>query len=305
MNVEKITLGPFGIIPTQLKLTLHFDGGMYQVALAGPLASLALPSGVIAEFGSLSPINPLTLDEQSKRKAKIPSNATAFVWAYPLVGISELTEVLDLSTPELIFASFGGFVYLDEQLCVVGANAIGLGNDLFFSGPHTLPPHLLTHLEADGRFQSVTIANLRARGAREYCWIGPGEKLQGVAIATNGAFAYLQADKTCIYFPVAAAPVPNGDIDQNNSEDGTKSFLIATHTPVKNELEKNVPEGNEDNLQRRLLCKVCKKILAEVVMIPCGHLGMCTKCAQEIMSCGNKKCVVCGALFTTIQSVYY
>ena len=41
--------------------------------------------GLAGNVGSISPPYPITLGIEGRRLAKIPLQATAFVWAYPLV----------------------------------------------------------------------------------------------------------------------------------------------------------------------------------------------------------------------------
>ena len=79
---------------------------------------------------------------------------------------------------------------------------------LHFEMPKPLPDEAARALMRKGarRMQPVTLQALSDRGACEFAWICPGEKLVGMKGGTPaGAFAYIMKDgETNVFFPVAA-----------------------------------------------------------------------------------------------------
>lgn len=196
-------LGPFAVLPTTLRLTIQsLDSSMYEAALTGELAPLAHQG--LWNVGSFSPPHPITLSPADRTLARIPQEAASFVWAYPLAGMSQLTEAskaaLDMSSANMCFLSLGGYVYLNAAEQVIQANAIGAGDGLAFLPPQPWKAPYSRALVSSGRCQDITIDFLRAQGARYYCWIRPGEALPGGdgdapwAPCQDGAFAYFFSD---------------------------------------------------------------------------------------------------------------
>ena len=100
---------------------------------------------------------------------------------------------VDLSTPEASLAAFGGFVYLDGYLNVVGANALVAGSAVVFDGPMPLEVSTLGALRVAQRLQPSRIQGLLQIGVRELGWLRPGEPMgaQDGSAWPDGAFAYV------------------------------------------------------------------------------------------------------------------
>ena len=85
------------------------------------------------------------------------------------------------SSNELCFAAFGGFLLLDSRGEVIGVQAIVQGesypDQLVFGEPRSWRKEFTQTLSNDGRFQPVTLPTLLRAGAKEFCWINPGEEL--------------------------------------------------------------------------------------------------------------------------------
>lgn len=162
-------------------------------------------------FCQLSPLHPITLDAESKDAANIPPSSTHFAWAYPVV-VDE--GVLQTAAPgngaEKAFLQYGGYVYFDRQSNVVGTNSIcpaPLGTaGLTFGRPQDLPPSAVETLTRQGRFQEITLEDLRRQGAQEFAWIRPGE-FGDVIANPNGCFAYKFEGRAPKYFPVIDKPI--------------------------------------------------------------------------------------------------
>jgi nicotinamidase-related amidase len=73
------------------------------------------------------------------------------------------------------FAAYGGFILLDKKQTVLRVQALGVGRPLHFVDRRAWRPEVMPMLEAAGRLQSVTLPSLLRAGAREFCWISPGE----------------------------------------------------------------------------------------------------------------------------------
>ena len=93
--------------------------------------------------GKISPPCEITLGDGDRRKARIPLDATHFVWAYQAESqtVTDLAEALteeqkktlDQNSGEFAFAATGSFIYFrqgapDHPPVVVGVNALSLGD---------------------------------------------------------------------------------------------------------------------------------------------------------------------------------
>lgn len=147
----------------------------------------------------LSPMSPITLNDDIRGLLQIPESATHFSWAYPPAGqtrfvlkAGEEAELQNLAS----FFSVGGFVYFDEDLSPESISFTALLPDpahgaLSFGQPKQWPHLDLTRCLA-GRFHPITIEDMNKAGAMRYCWVQPGETFDG-AIPENqhGMFVYL------------------------------------------------------------------------------------------------------------------
>jgi len=128
-------------------------------------------------FCQLSPLHAITLDTETKAAANIPTNATSFAWAYPMVLESGVRR--PRGEPEAAFLDYGGYMYFDDHRMVVGTNAIvpaPLGTlGLMFGRPQPLAENIAATLTRQGRFQEITLKPLADKGASHFAWIRPGE----------------------------------------------------------------------------------------------------------------------------------
>lgn len=91
---------------------------------------------------------------------------------------------------------------------VVAVQAVGSGTDLTFGPPQALQKQVTKAVEADGRLRPVTLPPLLRGGARQFCWVAPGESLacgnEKCPPSATGAFLYMCADDAPpIYFKLA------------------------------------------------------------------------------------------------------
>ena len=210
-------------------------GGTYKIDTRGsPQLQAIVPT---SGSGRLSPASPVSLGLSSLRSALIPKAATTFAFAYPLEGMRDEADSLelDLLDPLISFVAVGGFVYWDQAGRVCGINALCEGKGLHFNGPFrlgygagALRELLYTDDSATGcapRAQPVTIASVVHRGVKGFCWLSAGEKFEGVENARwpHGAFVYFydeaQKESDCL-FPVSEAP-----------ENGASAFLAHGRHP--------------------------------------------------------------------------
>eukprot|EP01062_Namystynia_karyoxenos_P082481 TRINITY_DN92_c1_g2_i1.p1 TRINITY_DN92_c1_g2~~TRINITY_DN92_c1_g2_i1.p1 ORF type:complete len:1498 (+),score=413.44 TRINITY_DN92_c1_g2_i1:406-4494(+) len=164
-----------------------------------PLLSL-LRAGM-SGCGQLSPTSPVTLPMEDRRAAQIPESADRYAMSYPIEGLLELSEEelgqLDTDDPVVAFAILGGFLHVDENGVVCGANALTQGETMHFDGPFPWRQEYTEQLRADGRITPVTLRFLRDLGARFFAYLIPNETLGGVngrppwRISRHGGFVYL------------------------------------------------------------------------------------------------------------------
>lgn len=101
-------------------------------------------------------------------------------------------------SPDLRFATYGGFLLFDAAGTVVAAQAITFeisGDHLNFEPPAPFREEFVASLQEAGRLQQVRRPELKRHGAKQYCWIMPGEQLVSAAgkkwtPCESGAFVY-------------------------------------------------------------------------------------------------------------------
>mmetsp|Transcript_75705 Transcript_75705/g.244997 ORF Transcript_75705/g.244997 Transcript_75705/m.244997 type:complete len:326 (+) Transcript_75705:85-1062(+) len=167
-------------------------------------------------FCQLSPLHPVTLESEAKDAANIPRSAAHFAWASPAVIDEAVLRSTTRSHPaEAAFLTYGGYIYFDDRREVVGTNSIvpaQLGTPgLTFGRAQVLPGNVEETLTRQGRFQEITLAELRSQGAVEFAWIRPAEFSDRVA-SPNGCFAYKFDGTAPKYFPVVDQPVFTPDL---------------------------------------------------------------------------------------------
>ena len=179
------------------------------------------------------------MGEEARIDAGIPKDADTFCFAYPASELNwdNMTRyTLRDSNRACLLPLAGGFVYFDRSGSVCGINAVlgmkvnGEENEgdatgdtqddkskvidgkfksalLQFAAPQPLPARALEQLRLADRLRPVTLAALLERGASQFAWILPGEKLDGMKGGTQaGAFAYIMNDTAMsIFFAVAAS----------------------------------------------------------------------------------------------------
>merc|ERR1712039_73977 len=153
----------------------------------------------------------ITLDSETKDAANIPRSAAYFAWAYPaVIDDAELQSAAQSHPAEAAFLMYGGYIYFDGGREVAGTNSIApsvLGTPgLTFGRAQALPKSVEETLTRQGRFQEITLAVLRSKGAVEFAWIRPAEFGDSIA-SPNGCFAYKFNDMPPRYFPVVDTPV--------------------------------------------------------------------------------------------------
>ena len=223
-------LGPLGLMAVNLpNLKVHLPSGdaaggglkavaaavappTYSVELRGPLKSLEAMG--FESTGRCSPVTKLPTGW-----AKAPAGATSLCWAYPFDGMAKLQQKSRLAwlavtrKPELCFAAYGGFLLLDANGDVVSVQAIGTSEELKFSSAHPWRQEALPQLRDAGRLQAVTLPFLLSLGARQFCWVSPGETFhlgqEKWTPSAFGGFLYLMEGRDPVYFhlldPVAVS----------------------------------------------------------------------------------------------------
>jgi len=296
------SLGPFAVVPID-SASLGFmvfpdpSGGLYQVDMGKERLRVLTSISELVEFGSLSPSARITLSPEDRDLARIPKNAKAFAFAYPLAGAAEAGDMqrLNLSDPHIAFLALGGFVYLDGENLLCGVNALCQGKGLYFCGPQPFRrPGLRDKLFRDGRIQDVTVDSLVKIGIKGFCWLSPAESFTTIDGADgsdwpHGAFLYVYDDrhKDCI-FRVGEAP------QESKAEDALQTNQVVPFSVAcgkgRDELRMRAVAESQAPEAADFTCKVCMEHQIEVVLIPCGHLCLCKGCAS---SAGMSACPVC------------
>jgi len=212
----------------RIELDLH-HAGLAPVAHALQSSTLELSA----------PVN-ITLQMAARALAGIPTEATAYAFAYPAridwaklgdsAGFDTYRDA-ELTQGAVSVVLCGAFVYFDSQGGVCAINAVSeffeadamhpehapeAEQMLQFSAPMPLPESVIAALGS--RLQPVTLAALLSRGAEVFAWMLPGEALPGLqSPPKSGGFAYVFneesvgvegslpfAGKRGVYFPIAS-----------------------------------------------------------------------------------------------------
>lgn len=201
-------LGPFELRPTRFRRPAFQGSPIQRSAFEGSPGSIltrwSLPkaglSGTAARVlrnqlrddevlsGCLSPLTELTLSPDDREAAGIAEDASAFCFAYPAerdinLSASDMAE----KDPDLMFLTFGGFLFFDtdspapEVMAAVESNA-----GLTFADPVPWRCEMLDDRpDLQARFRPVS--QFTVPGARFMCWLLPGE----VPDAPHGALVFL------------------------------------------------------------------------------------------------------------------
>lgn len=190
-------LGPFDLRPTRFRRA--FEGSPSSILTRWSLPKAGLSSTAARVLrnqlrddevlsGCLSPMTELTLSADDKEAAGIAEDASAFCFAYPAerdinLSASDMAE----KDPDLMFLTFGGFLFFDtdspvpEVMAAVQSNA-----GLTFADPIPWRCEVLDERpELQARFRPVS--QFTVPGARFMCWLLPGE----VPEAPHGALVFL------------------------------------------------------------------------------------------------------------------
>eukprot|EP01062_Namystynia_karyoxenos_P035656 TRINITY_DN26073_c0_g1_i1.p1 TRINITY_DN26073_c0_g1~~TRINITY_DN26073_c0_g1_i1.p1 ORF type:complete len:1029 (+),score=169.64 TRINITY_DN26073_c0_g1_i1:64-3150(+) len=258
------TLGPFGVHPLAANaLPVVKDPAAlapppsaapvapaeYQLPCHGALEPLA--SAGLSLCGCLSPPTPVSLDFQATKQ--IPRRASQYCWCYPTEAAAEsqitpqLRRRLHEGAPEVRFALFGGYAYLDDKGTVLAASAIGPGNTIHFGQPRRwwgFERHTRL-LQRRARWRPVTVAQWHAAGARYVSWLLPHEDIgQGWGVLPHGGFAFLFREPTAAgddrdcYFPVAPGAPWGGALEKVRP----RMVPLALHVPYSSLLEEQAKE---------------------------------------------------------------
>jgi len=197
-------LGPIGLTAAP-RLQLKLDSGRYTVTkgLSERLLDMQTFQGQCAEKATLPAHWP-----------GAPEEAVSLCWAYPVEGVVDIrreyqSAFLSLSVnPELQFATNGGYLLLDSGGDVVATQAVSTETEfmrLTFGPQREWRSVFTDQLKTANRFQPVTLPFMITAGAKEFCWINPGEQLKAGPEAwtpsPHGAFLYLFADGESKWFP--------------------------------------------------------------------------------------------------------
>lgn len=196
----------FFIAPTtELHLNVAFaDNGMGEFSVAGDPAAISLLSRLSSVGqdastirGTLAPMTPITLDDDAKELAGIPTRARFYAFAYPLDGLAADTasllqlvigSVSRLDDNLFFFFVLGGFVYFDEDKGFLQANAVSLkltSRKLNFDGPYRMEPNAAQALKASGRLRPLPLRSLNDVGLMRFGWTNPSEEPNGSKLHTS------------------------------------------------------------------------------------------------------------------------
>jgi len=124
---------------------------------------------------------------------------------------SQLAFLALSSSPKLQFAAYGGWLLLDSSDRVLAVQSISLVPDdgeyeLPFGAPRQWRHEFTPQLVDAGRFQPVTVKFLQSKGAEQFCWLCPGERLtvgpEAWVPSDTGAFVYLtKGGEVLSWFP--------------------------------------------------------------------------------------------------------
>jgi len=281
---------------------------MYEVegGLVGKFA--VLEEFDVYNMGQLSPSHIITLNEEDAQKAGIPGNAYSFVWAYPLANVGILTDErkakLATLDADMCFLVFGGYIYFDISGNIVQANAVAQGNALYFSERQWWRPEFTTYLARQGRFQEITIQQMRDQGARHFCWVRPSEQLEAGSGKNKeiwtfpselGAFVYLFHDdpnvssaQDCFFSIVDSSSIQQQTPATSTSHPVAELSRPSTYISVE---PFSVARKNKDNLEVAHLteCIVCMDAPRQIIFGPCSHFIACQECATILLACPTCK----------------
>lgn len=301
-------LDSLGTVPTQnLDISIYDPStGMYQVYLTNNLSGLngtCVDMGGIS-MGNLSPLSAISVNEHTREVANIPSDASFWAWAYPIIGINELDKqqkmLIDPKFPEVSFVVFGGFVYFNDSCQLIQVNAVFKGNNISFDEPKIIPyADIRRNFIDKGRLHDVTNQYLKDKDIVKYCWVTPDDLVKNKQLTTRGGFIYMYSNKQVQYFDVKEAlpeqevmPVP----DSNSPFKVIQDYLKIIDTDYEKELE-----GLNEKETIIKLAEKCKKYRDQLTIfqdaVTCSMC--CERSLDQTFTCGHMFCDSC---INTVQS---
>jgi len=197
-------LGPLGLeaLPKKIDVKVVDGGAKYQFDMGSSSRLAALAHSGVDGTGFMSPRSAIPQNWE-----EAPPAATSMCWAYPMYGLSHAlvsqTDFLEMScSPELRFVAYGGYLLFDGSGAVVLAQSLTFdlvqyGEDLLFERASDYLQQYIEPLRSANRMQKVTLPALWRLGAREFCWISPGEVLSVAGDewvpSSTGGFVYVMA----------------------------------------------------------------------------------------------------------------
>lgn len=138
----------------------------------------------------------------------VPKEATSAFWIYPCQG-SQVSYSRRLQSCDGLWDRnlqllgqlllYGGFAYCKgDEVCLLHV-ATSASSDILmqFGRPFSVKVGALPK----ERLQHVTSPYFEQQGAKQYCWLGPGEDIAGATL-NHGAFAYVMDEGSVFVFPV-------------------------------------------------------------------------------------------------------
>lgn len=171
--------------------------------------------------GWLSPMRDVTLPDDVKFAVGIPTEASRFSFLYPPRGLADIIDWKKATINDVDFrqdkstnkwalpfvASFGGYVYFDQDYEIVGVNALTLKEttlQLDFEGPFIATSEAYEEIKDLNRYQSLYLDIFGEVGYIGLAWIDPGEhkfidnSITGQEDIKNhhGGFLFFKHDKS-------------------------------------------------------------------------------------------------------------
>lgn len=332
-------LGPFEVVPN-LDVKYRMDTLPYVELYhpASLVRQLSTVTREVQQIFQVSPAAPVTLPDDIRREAHIPLGPNVFFrWVYPFVktrySTAEIVGNLDKSDPLIALALYGGYMYVDDNDQVIQVNGIKPGPGLFFDGPYKISQACFDFIQREGRFQECTV---ELEGCTEFCWFLPNEHINlndhlnddqyafydaqdNMVTIEHGAFGYNTTDGMEHRLFRIVAEAPTGHFPTTNFDDRPTDGLPASSSSTDTSLEPSITINRQQSDRRDDMtqeeqtadqqCTVCLQIYNDppddeefkrVICKPCNHSCMHYKCANQLLSYGNK-CPICRATVTTLE----
>ena len=214
------------------------EPGMNEYVVIGKPAAVSLLNRLTIEGqdatnirGVLSPMSPVSLDENTKMNAGIPRNAKFFAYAYPLDCLAaDTASMLSLIIGSMsrlddelfFFFLLGGFVYFDESQSFLQANAISFkqtDRELRFDGPFHAKAEAADVLKRSGRLRPLSLRSLNDVGLLQLGWVNPMELPGGFMLHDtvdwkSGALVFGRADGQTVFYSTKTGKLNHAEADE-------------------------------------------------------------------------------------------